>query len=107
MENEKEISTGQISAITQSYKFLEDFLQNKVYLTGPSLTVADLCCVATVSTATIITPISTEKYPSLSTWYRMCKNLPYYEQTNGIGLNQLDALVELKLGRPRTKDFCE
>ncbi|RZB41566.1 GST C domain containing protein, partial [Asbolus verrucosus] len=107
VENEKEISTEKISAITESYKFLDRFLQNKNFLTGPNLTVADLCCVATVSTATIITPISTEKYPNLSTWYRTCKNLPYYEQTNGVGLNKLDALVELKLGRPRTKDFCE
>ncbi|KAH0822124.1 hypothetical protein GEV33_000667 [Tenebrio molitor] len=107
VENSKEISTKNISAITESYKFLDKFLQSKNYLAGPSLTVADLCCVATVSTATIITPISTEKYPNLSTWYRTCKNLPFYEETNGAGLNKLDALVELKLGRPRTKDFCE
>ncbi|XP_068892682.1 glutathione S-transferase 1-like isoform X2 [Tenebrio molitor] len=107
VENSKEISTKNISAITESYKFLDTFLQSKNYLAGPSLTVADLCCVATVSTATIITPISTEKYPNLSTWYRTCKNLPFYEETNGAGLNKLDALVELKLGRPRTKDFCE
>ena len=107
VENEKEISTKHISAITESYKFLDKFLRDKNYLIGPSLTVADLCCVATVSTATIITPIATQKYPNLSTWYRTCKNLPYYEQGNGVGLNKLDALVELKLGRPRTKDFCE
>ncbi|KAH0818878.1 hypothetical protein GEV33_003913 [Tenebrio molitor] len=107
VENSKEISTKNISAITESYKFLDKFLQSKNYLAGSSLTVADLCCVATVSTATIITPISTEKYPNLSTWYRTCKNLPFYEETNGAGLNKLDALVELKLGRPRTKDFCE
>ena len=64
VENEKEISTKHISAITESYKFLDKFLQDKNYLTGPSLTVADLCCVATVSTATIITPISTQSIPT-------------------------------------------
>lgn len=107
VENEKEISTKQISAIKESYNFLDKFLQNKTYLVGDHLTIADICCVATVSTATIITPISTEKYPNLSSWYRTCKNLPFYEETNGVGLNKLDALVELKLGRPRTNDFCE
>lgn len=107
VENEKEIATEKISAITEAYKLLDKFLQGRTYLTGDNLTVADLCCVATVSTATVITPISTEKYPNLSTWYRHCKNLPYYEEANGVGLNKLDALVELKLGRPRTKELCE
>nr|AVT42199.1 glutathione S-transferase e1 [Lissorhoptrus oryzophilus] len=107
IENEKEIPTEKISAITESYKLFDGFLENKTFLTGDDLTVADLCCVATVSTATVITPISTEKYPNLSHWYRTCKNLSYYEETNGHGLNKLDALVELKLGRPRTKELCE
>nr|UUV68079.1 glutathione S-transferase [Dendroctonus rhizophagus] len=107
VENEKEIRTEKISAITESYMLLDGFLENKNFLTGDSLTIADLCCVATVSTATVITPISTEKYPNLSHWYRTCKNLDYYEETNGVGLNNLDALVELKLGRPRTKELCE
>ncbi|XP_076263864.1 glutathione S-transferase 1-like isoform X2 [Rhynchophorus ferrugineus] len=107
VENEKEIPTEKISAITESYKLLDGFLENRTFLAGESLTVADLCCVATVSTATVITPISTEKYPNLSHWYRTCKNMDYYESTNGIGLNKLDALVELKLGRPRTKELCE
>ncbi|XP_050293857.1 glutathione S-transferase 1-like isoform X2 [Anthonomus grandis grandis] len=106
VENEKEIPTEKISSLTESYKILDSILENKNFLTGDNLTVADLCCVATVSTATVITPISTEKYPNLSHWYRTCKNLDYYEETNGVGLNKLDALVELKLGRPRTKDFC-
>ncbi|XP_066151338.1 glutathione S-transferase 1-like isoform X1 [Euwallacea fornicatus] len=107
VENEKEIPAEKISAITESYKLLDGFLENKNFLIGDNLTVADLCCVASVSTATVITPISTEKYPNLSHWYRMCKNLDYYEETNGVGLNKLDALVELKLGRPRTKELCE
>ncbi|XP_019878058.1 glutathione S-transferase 1 [Aethina tumida] len=107
IENEKEIPTKKISAITEAYRLLDTFLKDRPYLSGDCLTIADLCCVATVSTATIITPISTEKYPNLSTWYKTCKNLPYYEEANGVGLNKLDALVELKLGRPRTKDFCE
>lgn len=107
VENEKEISTDKISAITESYKFLDSFLRNKIYLTGDCMSIADFCCVTTISTATVIIPISTEKYPNLSTWYRNLKNLPYYEETNGNGLNKLDTLVELKLGRPRTKEFCE
>ncbi|KAK9881395.1 hypothetical protein WA026_016285 [Henosepilachna vigintioctopunctata] len=107
VENEKEITTDKISAITEAYKLLDAFLENRTYLCGDCLTIADICCVATVSTATIIIPISTDKYPNLSTWYRNFKNLEYYEETNGQGLNKLDALVEMKLGRPRTKELCD
>nr|QFN66798.1 glutathione S-transferase [Propylea japonica]QKI86659.1 carboxylesterase [Propylea japonica] len=107
IENEKEISTDKISAITEAYKLLDAFLEDSTYLAGDCLTIADFCCVANVSTATIIIPISTEKYPNLSTWYRNFKNLEYYEETNGDGLNKLDALVELKLGRPRNKELCD
>ncbi|KAL3285290.1 hypothetical protein HHI36_019400 [Cryptolaemus montrouzieri] len=106
-ENEKEISTDKISAITEAYKLVDAFLEDKTYIVGDSLTIADFCCVTTISTATIIIPISTEKYPNLSTWYRNFKNLEYYEKTNGDGLNKLDALVELKLGRPKTKELCD
>ncbi|XP_044762688.1 glutathione S-transferase 1-like [Coccinella septempunctata] len=107
IENEKEISTDKISAITEAYKLLDAFLEDKTYLAGDCLTIADFCCVATVSTATIIIPISTEKYPNLSTWYRNFKNFEYYEETNGEGLSQLDAIVEQKLGRPRNKELCD
>lgn len=107
VENDKEISTDKISAITEAYKLLDTSLEDKRYLAGDHLTIADFCCVSSVSTATIIIPISTEKYPNLSNWYRNLQNFEYYEETNGKGLNQLDALVELKLGRPRNEDICE
>lgn len=107
IENEKEISTNKISAITEAYKLIDSFLEDKTYLAGDCLTIADLSCVATISTATIIIPISTEKYPNLSTWYKNFKNFEYYEEANGEGLSQLDALVELKLGRPRNKELCD
>lgn len=83
---------------------MDKFLENSTFLAGESLTIADFCCVSTISTATIIIPISAEKYPNLSKWYQLCKNLPYYEEANGVGLNKLDALVESKLGRPCHED---
>lgn len=98
--DEKEISKEKLSAITESYAFLDKFLENNEYVAGDGLTIADFCCVSTISTATIIIPISNERYPNLSRWYHLCRSLPYYEEANGVGLNKLDTLVESKLGRP-------
>lgn len=58
------------------------------------MTIADFCCVATVSTATIITPISATKNPRLFQWYNQMKTLSYYKETNESGLNILDALLQ-------------
>lgn len=101
---EKEISKEKLSAINEAYTFMNKFLESSQYIAGDDLTIADFCCVATVSTATIIIPISAERYPNLSRWYHLCKNLPYYDEANGKGLQKLDSLVESKLGKPLHKD---
>lgn len=103
--DEKEISKEKLSAINEAYTFLNKFLESSQYIAGDDLTIADFCCVATVSTATIIIPISAERYPNLSRWYHLCKNLPYYDEANGRGLQKLDSLVESKLGKPMPRDL--
>lgn len=102
--DEKEISKEKLSAINEAYTFMNKFLESSQYVAGDDLTIADFCCVATVSTATIIIPISAERYPNLSRWYHLCKNLPYYDEVNGKGLQKLDSLVESKLGKPVHRD---
>lgn len=102
--DEKEISKDKLSAINEAYTFMNTFLEASQYIAGDELTIADFCCVATVSTATIIIPISAERYPHLSRWYHLCKSLPYYDEANGKGLQMLDSLVEIKLGKPLHKD---
>lgn len=86
-----------MTAIQEAYNFLESFLNNGKYLTGEDMTIADLCCVATISTATIITPIPSNKFPKLFKWYNLMKTLPYYKEANEIGLNALDSLLKKKI----------
>lgn len=102
--DEKEISKEKLSAINEAYSYMNTFLENQEFIAGDGLTIADFCCVSTVSTATIIIPISAERFPNLSKWYHRCKGLPYYDEGNGIGLNRLDTLVETKLGKPLHKE---
>lgn len=103
--DEKEISNEKLNAINEAYSYMNTFLENQEFIAGDSLTIADFCCVSTVSTATIIIPISTERFPHLSKWYHRCKSLPYYEEGNGIGLHRLDMLVETKLGKPLHNEY--
>lgn len=103
--SEKEISKDKLSAINEAYSHMNNFLENQAYIAGENLTIADFCCVSTVSTATVIIPISNERFPNLSKWYQRCKSLPYYEEANGVGLSKLDMLVESKLGKPLNRDY--
>lgn len=90
---EKEIPTEKLKEIQEAYNIMETYLKNSEYLVGDTLTIADLSCVASVSTCTIITPISAEKHPKLIKWYNKLKSLPYYKEANEEGLNKLDTLI--------------
>nr|XP_022912006.1 glutathione S-transferase D4-like [Onthophagus taurus] len=94
-----ELSNKVIVSLQESYNCLERRLQDSQYLTGDSLTIADLSCLATVSTATVFTPICSARHPKLFQWFSTCKKLPYYKEANSNGLAKLDLLVEDVLGR--------
>uniref|UniRef100_T1GT20 GST C-terminal domain-containing protein n=1 Tax=Megaselia scalaris TaxID=36166 RepID=T1GT20_MEGSC len=81
-----------LTAIYEAYDFLEVFLSRTKYIAGDNFTVADLCCIATVSSAEFV-PIDATKYPSLSDWVNRMKALPYYE-INDKGAQELIALTE-------------
>ncbi|KAF5299884.1 hypothetical protein FQA39_LY11421 [Lamprigera yunnana] len=93
----KEIPKEKLYALKEGYQILDTFLTDG-FLVGDSPTIADFACVATISTASIMLPVSSEIYPQLFKWYQKCKALPYYDKANGVGLNKADALIENKLG---------
>ncbi|KAF5270017.1 hypothetical protein FQR65_LT05816 [Abscondita terminalis] len=93
----KEIPKEKLYALKEGYQILDSFLTDS-FLGGESPNIADFACVASISTASIMLPVSSELYPQLFKWYQKCKALPYYDKANGIGLNKADALIENKLG---------
>lgn len=62
---------------------MEKFLAKQPYLAGEHLTIADLCCICTITSVSLFVPISEVRYPKLSDWVRRLSALPYYEETNG------------------------
>ncbi|KAK5642239.1 hypothetical protein RI129_008406 [Pyrocoelia pectoralis] len=94
----KEIPKEKLYALKEGYQVLDKFLEGGQFLLGETPTIADFCCVSSISTSSIMLPVSSEMYPRLFKWYQKCKGLPYYDKANGIGLNKADALIEKKLG---------
>ncbi|GLV42299.1 Glutathione S transferase E6 [Carabus blaptoides fortunei] len=93
----KEISQKKADALIKGLVFLESFLENREWMAGDQLTIADLCIGASVSSMEALEsliPVSLDKYPRLQGWMNRMKTLPYYEEANGTGLQKLKASVK-------------
>lgn len=73
---------------------LEGVLQNNKYLVGNHLTLADLACIATISSGLEIIPMCEMKYPKLTAWVKLISELPYYQETNQKGVDELVQLFK-------------
>ncbi|XP_041983221.1 glutathione S-transferase 1-like [Aricia agestis] len=74
-----------ISRITSSYEFTEMFLTSD-WIAGDHLTLADICCVATISSLNAVFPIDNDLYPNLKAWILRCSELDFYKACNEPGL---------------------
>lgn len=75
--------------IEECYGFLETFLTTTRYMACDYLTIADFSIVATFSSLHIICKVDETKWPKLVQWWKELKDLPYYDEANGKGLNEL------------------
>ncbi|KAH8370357.1 hypothetical protein KR093_003137 [Drosophila rubida] len=89
-----EVPEDRITYMQKAYDGLEHCLATTPYLAGTELTIADLCSVASVSTAAAFAPIDAEKYPKLSQWLQRLQALPYYKEFNQEGLELLVNVVK-------------
>lgn len=83
-EDHPKFPQKEIDALYQGYDYVETFLSNQPYLAGDTLTIADLCCVCTITSGALFAPISKDRYPNLSDWIARLSAVTYYEETNGI-----------------------
>lgn len=90
----KNIPEDRVAYVQKAYDGLEHCLAQGPYLTGADLTIADLCSVASVSTAHAFAPIDAEKFPLLSQWLQRLEALPYYKENNQAGLDLMVNLIK-------------
>ncbi|KAL9913058.1 glutathione S-transferase 1 [Glossina fuscipes] len=92
-----EISEEKVTYMQKAYDGLERCLITSKYLCGDHMTIADLCCVASVSTAVLFAPIDEQKFPKLKSWLEVMSQLPYYKKNNQQGAEILLKFVQDKL----------
>lgn len=82
------LSEEKIGYMQRAYDGPAKALANSRYLCGENLTIADLCCVKSVSAA----PTEEDAYANVKGWVQRLSELPYYKK---ISQEQVDILVYL------------
>ncbi|XP_075146837.1 glutathione S-transferase 1-like [Haematobia irritans] len=95
-KNQTQIPKDKIDAIADIYAFLETFLKDKTYMAGDQMTIADFSVIATVTSLVAFLQIDGSKYPKLTAWIKRMESLPYYQEANGKGAQQLMAMIKSK-----------
>ncbi|CAK1594046.1 unnamed protein product [Parnassius mnemosyne] len=93
---ESSIRPDALMKIRTAYEFTDKFLTDK-WLVGDEITLADICCVATISSLNELVPIDLNLYPNLSQWLERCEDEEFYKKGNQPGLQQFSALLKSKL----------
>lgn len=96
------VPQDKVEYLQKCWPLMEAFLEKHNYVCGNEMTIADLCCVATISSVGHYGPIDSAKYPKLLAWLKRMAQLPYYNEANGIGAEMLiksvdDMLMKNKL----------
>lgn len=91
-----EVPQPLLDNITAAYDTTEQLLQGNDYLVGNNLTVADLCCVASVSSLNIHVQVDAVKYPNISAWLNRLSKLPYYNELNDKPVKAFQAFIAQK-----------
>ncbi|KAJ0172116.1 hypothetical protein K1T71_012089 [Dendrolimus kikuchii] len=90
--NEPSLKPEGLAKIKVAYDFTEKFLSTSTWLAGDDVTVADICCVATISSLNDLLPIDAAVYPNIIAWIGRCSKYDWYKKGNepgAIGYRQL------------------
>ncbi|XP_037044324.1 glutathione S-transferase 1-like [Bradysia coprophila] len=98
-----EVPQDKVEYLQKCWPLMEAFLEKTNYVCGDEMTIADLCCVATISSVGHYAPIDPEKYPKLLAWLKRMAELPYYNEANGIGAEMLIQSVDDSLVKNKAK----
>nr|WCC58230.1 glutathione S-transferase [Pharsalia antennata] len=97
-EGAKSVSKDKADLLTQGYASLEALLERSTYAAGQHLTLADFSLIATVSSANVLVPIASNRFPKIAEWMARMQALPYYAEANQVGLDKFVGMVKSKLG---------
>uniref|UniRef100_A0A1I8P2S9 Uncharacterized protein n=1 Tax=Stomoxys calcitrans TaxID=35570 RepID=A0A1I8P2S9_STOCA len=93
-----ELCRTTIASIQQAWLSMERLLAKHAYLCGEHMTIADICCVATISAVDSNAPIEEKAYPKLLDWLKRMRAMPFY---NDDGAEALKKRIVEKLAENR------
>lgn len=79
----------QLANFDEAYGIVEAYLKKSPYLVGDHPTLADISCVATISTMNLLRPINAEKYSKLMDWFNRIQETSWYQKGNVKGLTEI------------------
>ncbi|KAI5635046.1 glutathione S-transferase 1 [Phthorimaea operculella] len=97
-EKATEVSNEMKAPIEEAYGFLEKYLERSPFVAADHVTVADIACIATVSTLNIFVPID-EKYVKIHEWWNKLKQFDWYEKGNAEGLVMIQGFIQSMLNK--------
>lgn len=80
---------------------MENFLANGNFLCGKDMCIADISCIATLTSMDSFSPIDSAEYPKLVEWVKTMKALPFYEH-NKDGAELVQKIMWEKMGENKT-----
>lgn len=86
-----EVPRDRIEYIQSTYPRMENFFGSaeQPYMCGDQLTLADFCCVASLSSVGRMAPVDATATPRLAAWVRRMEALPFYAELNARGAAEL------------------
>ncbi|KAJ6635887.1 Glutathione S-transferase 1 [Pseudolycoriella hygida] len=100
---ENEIPKWKIEYMQKCWDLMEAFLANGQYVCGDTITIADYCCIATISSVDKVAPIDVAKYPKLLAWIELMQALPVY-QVNVEGANAIQEALFDTLAKRKSEE---
>lgn len=92
----RHISEQQVNDIKEAYGFLEKYLENDPYVAGDRVTLADISCVATVSSLNSMVAVD-KKFQKVHEWWSKLQKEEWYRE-NVAGVKLFDGFIRQFLG---------
>ncbi|KAL5292740.1 GstE2.2 family protein [Megaselia abdita] len=91
-----------ITNLRNAFDMMEKFLGQTKFIAGDNVTIADISCVATVSTLVNFVEITPSDYPKLHKWFNVMKGLEFYKKENQIGSEWFSSMIKEKIANVKS-----
>ncbi|KAI5631030.1 hypothetical protein NE865_16256 [Phthorimaea operculella] len=96
-----EVPAESVKQIEEAYGVLEKYLERTAFVAADHVTVADIACVATVSTLALLVPID-GKFVKVHAWLKKLKQFEWYQKGNVEGLTMIEGFLKNMLKGKQT-----